>query len=228
MKKYIFYTELSYISGIIVLAFGTALMEAADFGVSMVVAPAYLLYRKLSQLFPFFTFGMAEYTLQAFLLLLMILVLRQFKISYLFSFVTTILYGLALDLSMLLIAFFPTAGIPARLILYIVGLPVCSLGVSLLFHTYFSPAVYELSVKESAAKFRIPITVFKTGFDCVFCLIAVLMSFLFFGFGHFEVVKAGTILCALVNGWTIGKCTVFLEKRFEFRDGLPLRRFFEK
>ena len=35
-------------------------MEKADFGVSMVVAPAYLLYRWLSPAWSFVTFGMAE------------------------------------------------------------------------------------------------------------------------------------------------------------------------
>lgn len=38
--KRVFYTELAYAIGIIVLALGTALMERADFGMSMVVAPA--------------------------------------------------------------------------------------------------------------------------------------------------------------------------------------------
>lgn len=65
MKRRTFYTELAYILGLIVLAFSAALMEASDLGVSMIVAPAYLLHLKLSQAFAFFTFGMAEYTLQA-------------------------------------------------------------------------------------------------------------------------------------------------------------------
>lgn len=69
MKKRTFYTELAYILGLIVLAFSAALMEASDLGVSMIVAPAYLLHLKLSQTFAFFTFGMAEYTLQAALLI---------------------------------------------------------------------------------------------------------------------------------------------------------------
>lgn len=57
MKKHIFPTELAYLAGICILAFGAALMEAADFGVSMVVAPAYLCFRKLSPLFPFVTYA---------------------------------------------------------------------------------------------------------------------------------------------------------------------------
>ena len=48
MKK-TFYTEMAYVIGIITLALRTAFMEKADFGMSMVVAPAYLTYLKVSQ-----------------------------------------------------------------------------------------------------------------------------------------------------------------------------------
>ena len=43
-----FSTELAYVLGIVSITWGVVLMEKADFGVSMVVAPAYLLYRWLS------------------------------------------------------------------------------------------------------------------------------------------------------------------------------------
>ena len=66
--KRTFFTEVSYVAGIIALALGTALMERADFGMSMVVAPAYLIYLKVSQYLAWFTFGMAEYCLQALLI----------------------------------------------------------------------------------------------------------------------------------------------------------------
>ena len=58
-RQLVFSTELAYILGILTLALGTALMERADFGVSMVVAPAYLLHLKVSQFYLFFTFGTA-------------------------------------------------------------------------------------------------------------------------------------------------------------------------
>ena len=69
MKRKTLYTELAYGLAMVGLSFSVALMTRADFGVSMVVAPAYLLYLKLNPVLPFFTFGMAEYTLQAVLLL---------------------------------------------------------------------------------------------------------------------------------------------------------------
>ena len=227
MKKRIFYTELAYIMGLVILAIGTAMMERADFGVSMVVAPAYLVYLKLSQSLPFFTFGMAEYLLQGLLLLLMILILRRFRLSYLFSFVTAVIYGFTLDGAMWIISLLPGAGIAARIAFYAFGLLGCSLGVSLLFHTYISPEVYELWVKEMSSRRKINIHKYKTGYDCVSCLIAILLSFLFFGFGHFEGVKFGTILCALCNGYTIGVFARLLEKTWIFQDGLSLRRFFK-
>jgi uncharacterized membrane protein YczE len=228
MKKHTFYTEFAYFFGILILALGTAFMEAADFGVSMIVAPAYLLHLKLSQVLPFFTFGMAEYTLQAVLLLLLIAVLRRFKVSYLFSFVTAVIYGLVLDLNMAAVSLIPCETIPVRVIFYIVGMILGSIGVSLFFHTYISPEVYELFVKEASAKYGVDIHKFKTAYDCVSCAAAIVMSFCFFGFGHFEGVKAGTILCALVNGWIIGQCTRILEAKFAFTDRLRLRGFFEK
>ena len=39
--KRTFSTELAYVLGIVFVAWGVVLMEKADFGVSMVVAPAY-------------------------------------------------------------------------------------------------------------------------------------------------------------------------------------------
>ena len=83
-KKPAFSRELAYFIAMITLALGTAFMESTDFGMSMVVAPAYILHLKLSETLPFFSFGMAEYTLQAVLLIIMMVFLRRFKLSYLF------------------------------------------------------------------------------------------------------------------------------------------------
>lgn len=227
MNQKTFYTEIAYLLGLLILALGTAFMERADFGVSMVVAPAYLIHLKVSEVLPFFSFGMAEYTLQAVVILAMILILRRIKLSYFFSFVTAVLYGLTLDGAMALIALLPEGSFGVKLGWFLIGMLLCSIGVSLLFHTYISPEAYELFVKEISAKLQKDIHKCKTAYDCVSCLIAILLSFLFFGFGHFEGVKLGTIFCALVNGSLIGRCTAWFEKRWDFQDGLPFRKYFQ-
>lgn len=225
-EKHIFYTELAYVMGLLALALGTALMERADFGVSMVVAPAYLVHLKLSETLPFFTFGMAEYTFQALLLVVMMVVLRRFRISYLFSFVTAVVYGLTLDGAIGLVGLFPGESFPLRLAFFLLGMLFCSIGVSFFFHTYISPEVYELFVKELSAKYGFQIHKCKTVYDCVSCLLGVVLSFVFFGFGVFEGVKWGTIFCALVNGWLIGQCSGIFERIWRFEDQWALRRYF--
>lgn len=227
-KKRVFYTEIAYIAGILVLASGTALMAQADFGLSMVVAPAYLLHLKISQSVPGFSFGMAEYTLQAVLLAILFLFLRKFKAAYLFSFVTAVVYGLALDSAMVLVHMLPAVGLAGRLLFFVIGMLFCAAGISLLFHTYIPPEVYELFVKEISARSGININIVKTFYDCFSCLTAIILSFAFFGLWHFEGVKFGTVICALVNGLLIGRCSKMLENRFDFKDALNLRKNFEK
>lgn len=226
MKKTAFYTELAYVLGIVTIALGVAFMEKADFGVSMVVAPAYLFYLKLSQTFSFVTFGMMEYAFQAVLLLLMTLILHKFRLSYLFSFFTAVVYGFVLDGCMALVAPMSAELFAWRVVFYIIGLLLCAVGVACMFHTYISPEVYELFVKEVSSSRHIEVGRVKTIYDCSSFLLAVALSFLFFGFGHFEGIKLGTVVCAVINGRLIGWISAWMDGRFAFKDALSLRKYF--
>ena len=212
MKRINITSFMTYILGLITLAAGTAFMEKANFGMSMVVAPSYLVYLKLSAIFPMFTFGMAEYLTQAVLLVAMMVVLRSIRVKYLFAFVTTVLYGFLLDTAMALVGLIPSEDMVCRGVLFAAGMLVCASGVALLFRTNLPPEVYELFVKEISAKYGFRVSRCKTIYDITSCLIAVVLSFAFFGFGHFEGVKAGTIICALVNGTLIGVCIKAMDK----------------
>lgn len=225
MKK-VFYTEISYVLGLIIMAFAAAFTAKADFGMSMVVAPAYILHLKISQVLPWFSFGVAEYTFQGILVILTVIIMRRFKRSYLFSFVTAILYGTLLDIAISIIAALPDKSFAIRTVWYILGTVFCSFAVSLFFHTYLSPEAYELIVKEISDKFRFNINKVKTAYDCISTVIGIVLSFLFFGFGVFEGVKLGTILCALINGFLIGKFTKLLEKNFVFKNRFKLEKYF--
>lgn len=226
MKKKVFYTEWAYVLGLIIMAFAAAFTEKADFGMSMVVAPAYILHLKLSELWPWFTFGVAEYVFQGLLVLVTVMVMRKFKKSYLFSFVTAVLYGTLLDMAMSIISPLPDESFAVRVLWYVLGTVFCSLAVSLFFHTYISPEAYELIVKELSVKFRYDINKVKTAYDCFSTLLGIVMSFAFFGFGVFEGVKLGTVICAFVNGFLIGRFTVLLENKFEFRNRFDMEKFF--
>lgn len=227
MKKRVFYTEISYILGLVIMAFAAAFTEKANFGMSMVVAPAYILHLKISEFLPWFTFGVAEYVFQGLLIIITVIIMRKFKISYLFSFVTAVIYGTLLDGAMALISALPENTFAIRILWYILGTVFCSFAVSLFFHTYISPEAYELIVKEVSQKFNFNINKVKTAYDCISVVLGIIMSFTFFGFGVFKGVGFGTILCAFINGFLIGKFSKLLEKHFDFRNKFKIQKYFE-
>ena len=157
----------------------------------------------------------------------MVLILRKFRVSYLFSFVTAVFYGFALDGCMAVVAHIGGGSFAWRMGFYVVGLRMCSTGVALVFRTDIAPEVYELFVKKMSARLNRSISRFKIAYDCVSCLVAVALSFWFFGWWHFEGIKLGTVVCALVNGWRIGVIGRWMDSRLDFADALPLRRWFE-
>jgi len=227
MKKRYFPAELCYVFGVVILALGTTFMERANLGMSTVVAPAYILYLKLHELFPILTLGTVGYLLQGVMLLVMIPTLRRFRIGWLFSFATAVIFGFVLDGLMLLLAGLPIHTIWFRILWYSVGIVTCSLGVAFLMHTYLAPEVYDLCVKEITAKLQKPFGKVKLTYDCTSCAIAIVLSFCFFGFGHFEGVKIGTVICALVNGHLISFYGKLMDKYLNIRDMLPIRKYFE-
>lgn len=227
-EKRVFYTELSYLLGLVIMALGAAFTERAGFGMSMVVAPAYILHLKVSAFLPWFSFGVAEYVVQGLLLLLIAAVMRRFKLSYLFSFVTALLYGALLDGAIFLVSFVPNEAFVLRAVWFVIGTVLCSVAVSLCLHTYISPEAYELLVKEFTKKCKGGVTRVKTVYDCVSTLVSIALSFVFFGFGTFRGVGIGTVVCALVNGFLIGRISALLEKNFVFKNRFDLEKYFEK
>lgn len=218
MKKVTFSTELAYILGLTLIAVGVVFMEKANFGVSMIVAPAYILFKFLSNYLPFFTFGMAEYILQALLIILLIIILRKFKVAYILSFLTALLYGLILDSLMVVGNYLPASNILLRILYYILGMTITASGVALQFKTYLPQEAYELFVKEISTSKKIDIHKFKTCYDLFSLFFGIALSFVFFGFGDFVGVKLGTIICASINGFIIGLFTKLYDNLFVFKD----------
>lgn len=226
MKKRVFYTEIAYVLGLVIMAFASAFTEKADFGMSMVVAPAYILHLKVSKFLPWFSFGVAEYAFQGLLIVITVIAMKKFKLAYLFSFVTAVLYGTLLDFAMGVIAPLPDSQFAIRVVWYVLGTVLCSFAVSLFFHTYISPEAYELIVKELSARFNCNINKVKTAYDCISVVLGIILSFSFFGFGVFEGVKLGTVICAVINGFLIGRFSSLLERGFAFKNKFHLEKYF--
>jgi len=230
-RKLPFSSELAYALGILLMALGVSLVSLSNFGYSMIVAPVYLIFARLGGLI---TFGMTEYLFQGLLLGLMCLVLRRFRLPYLFSFVTAVLYGVTFDGALWLLGNLPADRLGWRILWFCLGTVCISLSVAFFVRTYLAPEVYELIVREFSARFSLDFGRVKLIYDLSSLGFSILLSLLLFGpgvFGRFswaalgqaildgfilEGIGIGTLIAALINGPIISFCGKFLDDRLEF------------
>ncbi len=214
--------ELSFLVGTLILPLGTSLMARGEFGLSVVVVPAYLLSLKLD----FLTFGMAEYCLQGVLLVLFCLIMGRFRLGYLFSFFAAFSYGVVLDLWMPVIEAIPLPTLGHRIALYVFGMMVNSFSIAFYFKSYFPPQIYELFVKGLSEKFRIDMGKFKVGYDLTSFVLSLVLSFLFFG--KVVGIGVGSVVCAFLNGVLIAFWCRVIERFLDFSPCFPKwKAFFE-
>ncbi len=212
MKKLKIPSEVVYVVAIVLLAFAVAMLTSVNFGISMIVAPAYILSQKV----PALSFGQAEYVLQAILFAVFCVAMKKFRLPYLSSFVTCLIYGAVLDLFRLIPLFNPTLTQPrsmelwARIVMFTAGLLLTSFSVALFFKTYLYPQVYDLFVKGISQKYNLKRPVFKTCFDFFMLALATTMTLVFFK--KFVGINWGTLVMTLVNGTLIGLFSKLLDK----------------
>lgn len=215
-EKIIISSELAYLLANITLSFSVAMIAITDFGVSMIVAPAYILSQKLG----FLTFGQSEYVVQALLFIVFCILMKKLKAVYFCSFITGLIYGFMLDLWRMVPIFNQNLtsaqdlSIVVRIIFFTVGMLLTSFSIAMFFKTYLYPQVYDFFVKGISYRFSISRTKFKTCFDISCLIVSVIMSLALFG--GFVGVNVGTLIMAVINGTIIGFFSKFLDKHFEF------------
>ena len=104
MKKFSKSSELLWLLGDIFVAIGVAICSKADLGVSMIAAPAFVVYEAIAPLWSGFSVGMTEYIIQGLMLIILCLIVRRFNWRYLLAFAVAVLYGYTLNLFLWLLA----------------------------------------------------------------------------------------------------------------------------
>ena len=228
-KKPRFYSEALYVIGLFTLSFSIALMAAADLGVSVIVAPAYILSHKLT----FLTFGQCEYLWQALVFVTFCILMGRVKLVYFDSFLTCLIYGAVLDGWRALVPLLNPAitppgsmGMGLRILYFLIGMVGTSFSVNLFFQTYFYPQVPDFFVKGVSRRFGIDRIVFKRSFDASLLVISTAMTLLLLG--RFVGIGVGTLVMTFCNGILIGWFGRQMHKYFEIVPKWPkLAKAFE-
>lgn len=134
-----------------ILAFAVNLMSMANLGMSMIVCPAYI----ISEKFDFLTYGQSEYLTATIVFIIFCLVMKRFKISYLLSYLTGILYALFSDLIKILVPIFNqnlTISMNMKIGYFFIGMILSGLAVALFYKTYLYPQVYDFFCESCCTK----------------------------------------------------------------------------
>lgn len=220
-KKITVPNEIAYLFAIIILAFSVCLATVADFGVSMIVAPSYILSMK----FPVLTFGQWEYVTQGILFILFCLMMKRFHWTYLSSFVTCLIYGGVLDLWRLIPLFNPDVTLPGsislgiRILLFILSIFICGIAIAIFNRTYLYPQVVDMVPRGAAKRFNIKFVYVKYAFDLIYFLLALVLSLCFFH--GIKGIGWGTLVLVVVNSFVINCFMKLLDHFIEFKPIFP-------
>lgn len=214
MKKLKLNSELVYLVATILIALAVALSIASNFGISVLNGPAFMIHERFG-----FSMTIGEYIGQFILLAIFCIVMRKIKWIYLFTFITTILYGLFLKLFQL-IPFLNEANIVSlpiwiRIMFMIISLLLLGISVALYSNTYLYPQIYDFFIIKVPAKYHLNTTIFKIIYDVTFLTITVLLSLIFFK-KIISAVGIGTVVFTLLTGPTITLFKKIFEKIFVF------------
>lgn len=192
-------SEFSFVLGTVLLALGTVLQAKAGLGMSAAVAPAYVLSEAVGFIAP----GTMCYIWHGLLVLLTFALLRQFKLDFIVTFVSAVIFGMFVNLFTGIV--FTSLSDPTlvqRWLILALGSVLTSLALAFLFNSYFPPQAPELFAKEAAAMLGWSTYMGKYAFDICSCILSAAMSFIFFH--RLRMIGPATVVCALVIGPMIG------------------------
>ena len=210
MKKYFNKNLLSYTLGILISTLGIVFCTKSDLGLSMIAATPYIFSRFFSESIPWITQGRAEYIWNLFIILVLAIVVKKWKWSYLLAFVTSFFVGTFIDLWLMILGKGIYETLALRVFMFVLGACLTSLGIAFYFRTTYPCQAYELFVKEYADKYKTDINKTKKYYDYITLLIDVILALVMFK--SFVGVGLGTVFITILNSRMIALFSKILDK----------------
>lgn len=228
MKRIGKMAETGWVIGTVLCALGVVLCTKANFGLSMFAAPPYILHVVLRSLFPWYTQGTSEYVWQFVVLVVMCLSVQRFRIKYLLSFLVAFLFGLIIDLWLLILGGGGMYGtLPGRILAFVAGQLLITFSVALVFRSYMPAQLPECIVMELSQRYGWTLSKVKLAVDGISLLLSFTLSLVLTG--GFTGVGIGTVIITATNAPLITLWGKLLDRLMEFDPAFPrLRAWLEK
>ena len=215
-KKFGRWGELSFALGTVLLALGTVLQAKANLGLGSTVAPAYV----LSEAVGFIPPGTMCYICQGVLVLITFALLRRFKLEFVVTFVSAVIFGLFVNLfTNICFVNLTEPTLLQRCLIFALGTVVVSLSIAFLFNSYFPPQAPEMFTKEVSQLIGWSKYKGKYVYDICSFLLSLVLSLIFFR--EIRIIGVGTFVSAAVNGPIIGFFGRLMEKYLDLSPAFP-------
>lgn len=209
--------EASWIVGNLLCAIGNCLVSKSAFGLSAIIAPAFILNRKIG----FLTVGVCEYIIQGLLLALCCILIGKFKGKFIATICNILFYGACFDVVNYCLAFIVPTTIVARIIVAAVGMTITGFAVALMLRTYIPPSAYEIFVREVADAKGINVNKMKLAFDASMLALTVVLMFALLGGYYIDIIGPLTVIAAFVNSVLISFFGKIIDKYCDFSPAIP-------
>lgn len=198
-------SELMWVLGMLIMPFAITLCTKANLGMSMIAAPTYIVSEKT-----ILSYGQTEYIFQAIVLLIMCLMVKRFKLIYLTSFASAIIYGTILDFYIWLMRDIEANAMWLRVVFFILGMVLTSFAVACFMHTYLAPCAYDYLVREVVEVRKFDLRKFKLINDASYMVLALALTLVLFR--GFVGVSVGTLIMVVLNGNIISFFSKWMDK----------------
>lgn len=220
VKKLQKMNEAAWLCGTLFCALGVALCTKANFGLSMIAAPAYIIHIFMENFLPWYSQGTSEYIWQAALLIIMCIIVMRFRVKYLLTFACAVIFGLAVDGFLWLLG----GGAPfdimwVRIVAFVLGETITAVAIACNFRTSLPLPVYELVVSEISKRYNVGINKVKQANDIIMLAVSLILAFALNR--SFDGIGVGTVVITLVNAPLIAAFGKLLDKLCDFAPRFP-------
>lgn len=209
--------EASWVVGNILCAIGNCLVSKSAFGLSAIIAPAFIMHEKIG----FLTVGVCEYIIQGILLTLCCILIGKFKGKFIATICNILFYGACFDIVNSLLSSITPVSIVSRILVAAIGTLITGFAIALMLRTYIPPSAYEIFVKEVAESKGIDLSKMKLFFDGSMLAISIAMMLLLLGEFRFDMIGVLTVIAAFLNSVLIGFFGKIIDRYCDFSPAIP-------
>lgn len=209
MKKIRIPGELALFTAVIINSLGIALMTKSNFGISSISSVPYV----FSQAFSILSFGTWNYVFQTILVISLMILSKNFNLSYSFSFLMGIAFGKMIDVHELWICFLPDS-LAFHIAYFIISFFILAFGICLSNNSMLPIIPTDTFPRDLSFILNKPYKYIKTTFDlCCLTTTAMLSLFIL----HKTVgIGVGTVICAFTTGKAVSVIQSFFDNHIKF------------